>query len=94
MKNAADASDIEYMILWLFRNNLKIRFEDYAGMTKDELIPLVRVISADSKFWMCNVILVSVCKVPQAPIHVRRQFLCNLVLSVHDRWLWLWTYGW
>ena len=41
-KNATDAKDIEYMIFWLAENDLNIGFEEYAGKTKDELIPLVR----------------------------------------------------
>ena len=42
MKNAADATDIEYMIFWLAENDLKITFGEYAGKTKDELVPWVR----------------------------------------------------
>jgi hypothetical protein len=41
-KNAVDAEDIRYMIRWLAENDLKIEFGQYAGKTKDELIPLVR----------------------------------------------------
>ena len=41
-KNAADAADIEWMIIWLAGNNLKIRFEEYAGKTKEDLLPLIR----------------------------------------------------
>lgn len=41
-KNAVDAEDIRYMIRWLAENDLKIEFDQYAGKTRDELVPLVR----------------------------------------------------
>ena len=41
-KNAADAEDIRYMIRWLAENDLKIEFDQYAGKTRDELVPFVR----------------------------------------------------
>jgi len=41
-KNPTDAADIEWMILWLANNDLKIRFEQYAGKTKEGLLPLIR----------------------------------------------------
>ena len=41
-KNTADAADMEWMITWLANNDLRIRFEEYAGKTKEELLPLLR----------------------------------------------------
>ena len=41
-KNDADTKDILYMIRWLAENDLKIGFDQYAGKTRDELVPLVQ----------------------------------------------------
>jgi len=41
-KNATDAADMGWMINWLANNDLRIRFEQYAGKTKEELLPLIR----------------------------------------------------
>ena len=42
VKNDVDAKDIWYMIRWLAENDLKIEFDQYAGKTRDELLPLLR----------------------------------------------------
>src|SRR6266851_5467489 len=34
-----NAADIELMIFWLVRNGLEIRFEDYAGRSRDQFVP-------------------------------------------------------
>ena len=41
-KNDADTKDIWYMIRWLAENDLEIGFDQYAGKTRDELVPLVQ----------------------------------------------------
>ncbi|KAI0329290.1 hypothetical protein GY45DRAFT_1253255, partial [Cubamyces sp. BRFM 1775] len=41
-KVASDNNDIRYMIRWLSNNNEHIRFDDYEGKTKPELLVMLR----------------------------------------------------
>ncbi|KAJ7222314.1 hypothetical protein GGX14DRAFT_352512, partial [Mycena pura] len=46
MKNASDARDLRWLVLWLATNDMTIDFEGYAGKTKEELLQFVRLYRA------------------------------------------------